>query len=177
MTVFVGVLLVLYFAAMVVGNLAVYHFGPQAAPFTGFLLVGFGNVVERMLQDIWTDEKQMTRRMIALFLAGSILSAVLVPASFRVSLGSVIGFFLSGLVGAAFYARAPIKDKRRRHDLANIIESVLDTLLFLGISFGLGDWSIWFIVYVQIMVKIAGSSVWTTLLVSNKNTQPAEAGA
>lgn len=158
--IYATVLVLVFLAAVVISNIVATRYGAIVTPYTAFLLVGLGMIIRKVLQNLWTGD-QLVKRIGALILIGCALSWLVVRDAGMVALGSAVGFLVSGTIGSIGYAKLKGSEPKRR-GWSNIIEAVIDSLLFIAIAFG---WPPNFhVVYAQIMAKVAGGVFWALIL-------------
>jgi queuosine precursor transporter len=154
-------LVALYLAAIVAANLSVTYFGAGALGVTAFLLIPFDLCARDLLHEQWQGHK-LTFCMGLLILAGSVLSFVVSPASFRVSLGSALAFGAGAIVDTGVYAMAHALRRFWKMNLSNLFSSVTDSLIFPLVAFGGTTFNL---SAGQALAKFCGGLFWSSLFV------------
>lgn len=96
-------LVVSYLIILVCANLAVYVTGQVALLLTGLILVPFDFAIRVRLQEAWTGPG-LWGRLLALMVAGGLLTVLALPDAHQVALASVAAFAAGSLLGAWTYA-------------------------------------------------------------------------
>lgn len=153
----------LYLSAIVVANLSIVYFGPQAAIWNAFILISLDLTSRDALHERWHN-RQLWPKMLALIGTGSLLSWWLNADAARIAIASFAAFALAGLSDAIIYQLLGDKSKLLKMNGSNVVSSIVDTIVFVLIA-GLPLW----IIPAQIVAKIAGGFFWSLLLISIRN--------
>lgn len=151
---------VVYLAAIVIANLTVARFGPSVAVVNAFLWIGLDLTLRDKLHDAW-DGRRLAPKMIALIMAGSLLSYALNRQAGPIALASFAAFSASGIVDATAYHL--LKNRRRmiRVNGSNIPSALTDSLIFPALAFG---GFLPAIVAGQFVAKVTGGFVWSIVI-------------
>lgn len=147
-----------YLGAIVIANLSVVYFGPPAAIWNAFFLIGFDLVARDGLHEVWQG-RYLWPKMLALIAAGSLLSWWLNADAGRVALASFAAFSLAGGSDAIIYAILGKQNRLVKMNGSNFISSIIDSFAFVLIA----DLPL-FIIPAQIAAKISGGFIWSLLL-------------
>lgn len=147
-----------YLFAAVAANLAVYHFGPWALPFTAFVLIPFDLVARDALHERWEASGRVWMRMAGLVLAGSFLSVLVNLEAHRVALASFLAFAAAGAVDTIVYAVLRGQPRLARMNTSNVFSSVTDSIVFPLVAFGVFDLAL---LFSQSTAKILGGALWS----------------
>jgi hypothetical protein len=152
-------LVLLYLAAIVAANWSVSHWGPRAAVYNAFVLIGLDLVARDRLHDAWAG-KWLWPRLAALILTGSLLSWAVFQADGRIAVASAVAFGCAGLVDAVLYQLTLRWDWFRRSNFSNLGGAAADSVAFQTIAFG---WN-FPLIFAQFTAKVAGGLVWSFIL-------------
>ena len=147
-------LIAAYLAAVVAANLSVTFFGPASAPVNALLFIGLDLTARDRLHAAWAG-RGLKWKMGLLILLGSLLSALLNPASARVSAASAVAFLAAGATDSLVYHRT---GSVRRSNLAG---AAVDSLLFAPLAFG-GVLPL--VCAGQFGAKVLGGELWARVL-------------
>ena len=150
----------LYLIAIIAANLSVAYFGAASTIINAFLFIGLDFTVRDALHERW-HRKHLTRNMILLIGAGSLLSWVLNKDTGPVALASFVAFALSGLVDTVVYQLLNRYPKLVKINGSNLFSSAADSIAFPTIAFGGFLPSV---VLGQFAAKVIGGYVWSLLL-------------
>lgn len=151
-------LLGLYLLAIVAANLSIVYFGPQAAIWNAFLLIGLDLTARDRLHEQWQGPA-LWPRMLILIATGSLLSWWLNADAARIALASFLAFALAGLSDAIIYQLLGDKSRILKVNGSNVVSAIVDTIIFVLIA-GLPVW----IIPGQIAAKIIGGFLWSFIL-------------
>jgi uncharacterized PurR-regulated membrane protein YhhQ (DUF165 family) len=160
----VPLLVLVYLAAIVAANLSVNHWGPKAAIYNAFLLIGLDFTTRDALHDAWNP--YIIRNMSILIISGSLLTYVIgillfdVNAS-RIAIASAVAFFAAGFTDAFTYHLFRFMPWYERVNRSNIFASAVDSLVFPVIAFSSFTFAVSFSLFTA---KIAGGLVWSFVL-------------
>lgn len=153
-------MIVIYFAAIVVANLTVAHFGPWFSPINAFVLIGLDLVLRDRLHDRWAGNR-LALRMGALIIGAGLTSYLINPASGQIAAASCIAFIASGITDATVYQWLRNRGFMVRVNGSNIAGAAVDSLIFPTIAFGaLMPW----VVLAQFVCKVGGGALWSLVL-------------
>jgi queuosine precursor transporter len=154
-----------FLAAIVVANLSLNRWGPEAAIYNAFLLIGLDLVSRDRLHDLWRG--RVLRNMVLLILAGSVLSFVAGLALGegsqvgRVALASCVAFGLAASADAAVYHLLRDRQWYERVNQSNVAGAAVDSFAFVALwPFGF-DFTLAFTLFAA---KVAGGVVWSFVL-------------
>lgn len=162
------VAVITYFAAIIVANLSIAHFGPWVSPLNSFLLIGLDLSLRDHLHDRWKGAG-LWPRMLGLIIGAGIVSYLLNPAAGQIAIASAAAFTTAGLVNAAVYHRLLKLPFLTRANASNVPAAATDSLIFPAMAFGA-----WMpaIVALQFLAKAGGGFVWS-LLINRARSAPA----
>lgn len=149
-------LVLVYLAAIIAANWSVSHWGPRAAVYNAFVLIGLDLVARDRLHDAWRG-RWLWPRMAALIATGSFLSWAFFNTDDRIAIASAAAFAAAATLDALVYQAARRWDWFRRSNLSNIAGAAADSVVFQTVAFG---WSFPFI-FAQFTAKVAGGVVWS----------------
>jgi uncharacterized PurR-regulated membrane protein YhhQ (DUF165 family) len=152
-------LILVYLAAVVLANWSVSHYGPRAAVYNAFLLIGLDLVARDRLHDAWRG-KWLWPRMAALIAAGSALSYFAFGADGRIAVASCVAFAIAATLDAILYHLAAASPWLERSNISNIGGAAADSIAFQTIAFG---WS-FPLIFAQFTAKVAGGLCWSLIL-------------
>jgi hypothetical protein len=143
---------------IVAANLTVAWLGPWVTPINSLVFIAFNLTSKDSLQRRWGFDW----RMIALILAGSILSVLFSLSAWRIALASFAAFLLAGIGDALVFERLKQRGWLWQVNGSNVIGAALDSVLFLVLAFG---WPpMWAALGLQILAKIFGGFLWSLVL-------------
>lgn len=154
----------LYLASIVAANVAVAAFGPASVVVVAFLFIGLDLTVRDALHDRWRHD-HLWLRMVALIVAGGVLSYAVTPAAGSVAVASCVAFVAAGAADAAMYHLLGERSRRLRVNGSNVVAAGVDSLVFPTIAFGAFMPAI---VAGQWLAKVVGGAVWNELLVAGR---------
>jgi len=149
----------LYLVAIVAANLSVWYFGPEAAVYNAFALIGLDLTCRDVLHDLW--RRQLARNMALLIAAGSALSYVVNPGTARIALASCVAFGLAAVADSLAYHGLRGAQWYERVNGSNVVAAAVDSLVFPWIAFGS---FLWPIVFGLFTAKVAGGALWALVL-------------
>jgi hypothetical protein len=152
-------LVLAYLAAIVAANWSVSHWGPKAAVYNAFLLIGLDLVARDRLHDAWAG-RWLWPKMAALIAAGSALSYWAFGADGKIAVASCAAFALATTLDAIIYQAAHRLQWLERSNLSNIGGAAADSIAFQTIAFG---WS-FPLIFAQFTAKVAGGLCWSLIL-------------
>lgn len=129
-------LLVLYLGAIVAANRAVTVAGAWMAPVVAFGLIPIDLVVRDALHERWRH-RHLALHMGLLIVAGGALS--LLVAAPQVALASSVAFMCAATADTVVYAHILNRGgtRARARLRSNVVSSGVDSLVFVGLAFGL----------------------------------------
>jgi hypothetical protein len=158
-------LIAVYLAAIVAANLTVAHWGPTAAIYNAFFLIGLDLTTRDRLHDLWHG--RLLRNMAALIAAGSILSYLAGlwigtgPFVGRIALSSCAAFGCAATADAVVYHLLRDRGWYERVNQSNLAGAAVDSLVFVALwPFGF-EFTLAFTLFAA---KVAGGVVWSFLL-------------
>ncbi len=158
-------LVTVYLAAIVLANLSVAHWGPKAAVYNAFLLIGLDLVSRDRLHDAWHGH--LVRNMAGLIVAGSVLSYLAGiwlgtgPFVARIALASCVAFGAAATADALTYHVRRFRPWYERVNQSNIAGAAIDSLVFVAL------WPFGFqftLAFTLFAAKVAGGVVWSFVL-------------
>jgi queuosine precursor transporter len=150
----------IYFAAIVMANLSIAHFGPWVSPINSFLLIGLDLSLRDHLHDRWQGAG-LWPRMLGLIVGAGIVSYLLNPAAGQIAIASAVAFTAAGLVNAAVYHRLLRLPFLARANASNVPAAAADSLIFPTLAFGVLMPEI---VALQFLAKVGGGAVWSVMI-------------
>ena len=154
-----GMMVFVYLLAVVAANLTVAAFGSVSVLPVAFGFVGFTMVARDRLHDRWYKDG-LSWKMGTLVVAGGAISFLLNADALRVAVASSVAFAASEAVNAAVYA--PMLRRKwpwlARVNAGNVPNALVDSAVFIGITFGFLPW----LILGQVVVKVFGGFVWST---------------
>ena len=150
-----------YVTAAASANLLATHFGPAVVPFTSFALIGFVMVTRDALHDAWQG-RNLTLRLGLLIALGSLLSYLINADAARIALASAVAFGASETVNGVVYQPMLTRGVPwlARVNAGNLPNAITDSVLFVGLAFGL----LWWVIAAQVLAKVAGGFVWSLVI-------------
>ncbi len=152
-------LVAVYLAAICAANWSVTHWGPRAAVYNAFVLVGLDLVTRDKIHDAWAG-RWLWPRMGALVATGSILSYFVFGSGGRIALASAAAFACAATADALVYQAVHNLPWLERSNLSNVAGSAADSIVFQTAAFG---WSFPFI-FAQLTAKTAGGLCWSLIM-------------
>lgn len=147
-----------YLLAIICANLLTAWLGPWITPINALLFVAFDLTAKDKLQHKWG----FGWKLIALILAGSVLSVLFCLSAWRIALASFVAFLISGLGDAWVFEHLRAKGWLWQVNGSNAAGAFIDSFLFLAIAFG---WPpIWGAVALQALAKIFGGAIWSVII-------------
>lgn len=153
-------LIAAYLLAAVAANLIVFIFGPTVLPITAFFLIPFDLCARDALQERWKGNN-LRQRMIALILAGSILTAIINVGAYRIALASFTAFAIAGCIDWLVYTLMSRRHRLAKMNGSNVASSIADSIIFPAIAFGIFSVSL---SASQAASKIIGGVVWSFII-------------
>ena len=154
------ILVSIYLLAVVLANMLVVWFGPQAAFITAFLFIGLDLSLRDKLHDQWKGN-QLWWKMFVLICGGSAISILLNWNALPIALSSATAFLAAGVGDAIVYARLYKKKFIVRSNGSNIAGSVIDSIVFPTLAFGVFMPKI---ILGQFVAKFVGGFLWSLVL-------------
>jgi len=155
----------LYLGAIVLANYLITKYGQAALPFVSFCLIPFDLVARDLLQDQWSctpgPRYKLILKMALVILAGAILSWVTGTGSLKVNIASCLAFMVAGTIDALTYQWMIQYGRILRINGATLTAAITDSIIFVAIAFNEINW---YLVGLQIAMKVAGGFVWSLLL-------------
>lgn len=148
-----------YLAAIVAANLSVTAFGPAVSVVNAFVFIGLDLTSRDALHDRWGGD---WRRMAALIMAGSALSAVLNINALPNAVASCVAFGAAGIVDWLVYRRLFAAPRWARVNGSNLFSAAVDSIVFPALAFGFP--LLWPVVIGQFVAKVAGGALWSIVL-------------
>ena len=149
-----------YLVAIVVANLTLLWFGPQAAIINAFLLIGLDLSLRDKLHDQWHG-KHLWWKMLALICGGSAITMVLNWDALPIAIASATAFLAAGIGDAFVYTGLRKYRFLIRSNGSNVAGSALDSVIFPTMAFGVFMPEI---ILGQFIAKVAGGGVWSFIL-------------
>lgn len=162
-----------YLTAVILANLIVTAFGPEASIVTAFVLIGATLTLRDRLHDKWQG-RGLVYRMGALIALGSLLSYLVNQNAGPIALASFAAFAASETLDALVYQRLRRQAWFTRVNASNTLSAAVDSLVFPTIAFG---GLLWPIVLGQFVVKTLGGAIWSVLLRTKATKYAAVGGA
>lgn len=163
----------LYLVAIVAANLLVAQFGPSVTVVNAFVFIGLDLTTRDALHDRWHG-RHLWRNMIALILAGSVISALLNINAVPIAVASFAAFMAAGVVDTFVYIALGSRARLVRVNGSNVVSAAVDSLVFPALAFGFP--LLWGIVIGQLIAKVGGGFLWS-LILSRRRLALAEAEA
>lgn len=160
---------VVYVLAGAVANVLVSRFGPPSAPWVALVFVGLDLATRDALHERW-EGRGLWGKMLALVVAGSLLSAATTPGSARVAVASALSFGACGAVDAVVYAAWSSPSRVRRANASNVVSALVDSLLFPLLAFGALSVGLFL---GQVFAKVVGGLVWSFVLLRREEVEHA----
>jgi queuosine precursor transporter len=158
-------LILLYLGAFATANIAINEFGPSAVPIVSFLLVGFIITTRDVLHERWTGDG-LVWRMAALVAGGGALSVALNIEALPIAIASMVAFTASETANALVYH--PMLQREvpflARVNLGNVVNAVVDSVLFVTLAFGF----LLPIIALQVAAKILGGALWSSVYAASR---------
>ena len=149
-----------YLIAIVVANLTLLWFGPQAAIINAFILIGLDLSLRDKLHDQWHGTN-LWLKMLALISGGSIITIALNWEALPIAIASSTAFLVAGIGDALLYMRLRKYRFLIRSNGSNIAGSALDSVIFPTMAFGVLMPEI---ILGQFVAKVAGGAIWSFIL-------------
>lgn len=153
-------LVLLYLAAIVAANVLTAHFGPPAAIYNAFALIGLDLITRDRLADFWGTSRWA--KQAALILAGALLSYAATSGAHKVAVASAISFACAEVGEALLYWVLRRRVWLERANVSAWLGAAIDSLVFPTLAFGGFVWSTSF---GQFAAKVAGAVVWSLVIV------------
>lgn len=154
------ILVALYLAAIIVANLIIAHFGPEATIITAFLFIGLDITARDRLHESWQG-RSLWLKMTALVAAGSLMSWLVNHAAGTIAIASLVAFAASGAADTLTYHALRHRAWAVKVNGSNVISAAVDSLVFPTLAFG-GFLPL--VVSGQFLAKVAGGAVWAAIL-------------
>lgn len=150
----------IYLLAVVLANMIILWFGPQAAIITAFLFIGLDLTLRDKLHDQWQG-KHLWLKMLALICGGSAISIALNWDVLPIALASAAAFLCAGIADSLVYAELRKKRFLIRANGSNVAGSAVDSIVFPTLAFGAFMPEI---VLGQFVAKFVGGFLWSLVL-------------
>ena len=150
----------IYLLAVVLANMIILWFGPQAAIITAFLFIGLDLTLRDKLHDQWQG-KHLWLKMLALICGGSAISIALNWDALPIALASAAAFLCAGIADSLVYAELRKKRFLIRANGSNVAGSAVDSIVFPTLAFGAFMPEI---VLGQFVAKFVGGFLWSLVL-------------
>jgi len=151
---------IIYLLAIVTANLTLLYFGPIAAIYNAFILIGLDLSLRDRLHEEWGGN-QLWLRMGALILTGSTITVLLNLDAMQIAIASAVAFGVASLGDALVYHLLKRKHYLLKANGSNVVGSALDSLIFPTLAFGVLMPEI---VLGQFAAKFIGAALWSLLL-------------
>lgn len=159
-----------YLAAIVIANLSIAHWGPQAAVYNAFLFIALDLTTRDKLHDLWRG--RLLRNMALLIATGSALSYLmglwLGKGDFvgQIALASCIAFGAAAVADGLLYHLLRNRPWYERANQSNIAGAAVDSAVFIGL---LAMWTpipgfTFTLAFTLFAAKVAGGVVWSFVL-------------
>ena len=152
-----------FITVMVAANLTVAHLGPWASPVIAFFFVGVSMVARDVLHDSWHGRTHFVARMGAMTGLAGVLAWAINPAAGRIAVASALALVASAVVETVTFSRLIHRPWMVRSNGSNLPGSIVDTVVFTTVAFGVG-WPIVAVMVAQGGMKVAGGFVWSLSL-------------
>mgnify|MGYP000030828572 CR=1 FL=1 len=149
----------IYLGAIVLANLLITAFGPDAVIPVAFLLIGLDLTARDQLHEAWRNDN-LVLKMGALIAVGSILSWLLNRNAGPVAVASFVAFAATATVDALVYHRLGNYPRWLRINGSNVPSAAVDSLLFIRLAFGT---FLWPQIVGQFLAKTLGGLLWSLL--------------
>ena len=149
-----------YLIAIVLANLTLLWFGPQASIINAFILIGLDLSLRDKLHDQWHG-KNLWLKMLALICGGSAITVALNWDALPIAIASATAFLAAGIGDALLYARLRKYRFLIRSNGSNVAGSALDSVIFPTMAFGVFMPEI---ILGQFVAKVAGGAIWSFIL-------------
>ena len=150
----------IYLVAIVLANLTLLWFGPQASIINAFILIGLDLSLRDKLHDQWHG-KNLWLKMLALICGGSAITVALNWDALPIAIASATAFLAAGIGDAILYARLRKYRFLIRSNGSNVAGSALDSVIFPTMAFGVFMPEI---ILGQFVAKVAGGAIWSFIL-------------
>lgn len=150
----------LYLLAVVLANLSAAYFGPQATIINAFLLIGLDLTARDKLHDKWKNNN-LVLKMLALILAGSVISFVINQNAIVIGIASAIAFASAAVSDTLVYNALFSKPRLQRINASNVVSAFVDSIVFPTVAFGAFMPAI---VAGQFLAKVVGGFLWSLVL-------------
>jgi uncharacterized PurR-regulated membrane protein YhhQ (DUF165 family) len=154
-------LVCLYLIAIVLANLSVAKFGPNATILNAFLFIGLDLSSRDKLHEAWKG-KGLFWKMVLLIAVGSFLSWLLNKNAGPIAIASLVAFAASASTDTMIYSLLHSRPHFVKINGSNILSAAVDSVLFPALAFGfplLFSVMIW-----QFIAKVLGGFVWSIVL-------------
>ena len=153
-------MILIYLLLIIAANLSAAQFGPSVIVVNAFLLIG-GTLTARDALHVRWAGRSMALKMVLLISAGGALSALLNAGAGRIAAASLVAFALSETMDSLVFHRLQSRPWMIRANGSNIAASIVDSLVFPTLAFGV--FMPW-IILGQVVAKIGGGYVWSRAL-------------
>lgn len=161
------IIVAVYLAAAVLANLLIAWLGPQATPYVAFALIGLDLSSRDLLHERWGrgGRAALVRRMGALVVGGSLLTAAVNVDATQIALASLVAFVLAGASDTVVYELMKQASAAKKMNVSNVAGAAMDSAVFPLIAFGAFDASL---SGKQFAAKVVGGAMWAYFLARRK---------
>lgn len=152
-------MVIIYIMVSILANVMLSNFGAIMIPINSFFLISIDMVLRDRLHDKWKGDN-MWLKMAMLILISGTLSNLFFNVEGIIAIASFSAFFVSSMINAFVYNLLISKTWMVRSNLSNVVGSIVDSLLFPLIAFGVlfGD-----LIIMQLIAKLTGSFFWSNI--------------
>jgi queuosine precursor transporter len=168
----VAVLVAVYLAAIVAANLITARYGPAAAVYNAFALIGLDLITRDRLADFWGTTRWV--KMALLIATGSALSYLIAQDARSVAEASAISFACAETGEGLLYHLLRHRQWVQRANTAAWLGAAIDSLVFPTLAFG---GLVWSTSVGQFTAKTAGALLWSAVIVRVRPARRARAEA
>jgi hypothetical protein len=149
-----------YIGSVVLANLFVAKFGPNASILSAFALIGATLTLRDRIHEDMARTGRLWRMGVLILIAG-LISAAFSWAAARIALASMIAFIVSEGVDALVYHRLRPRPWMVKANGSNSVSAAVDSILFPTLAFGS---LLPLVVLGQFLAKTLGGAVWSWAL-------------
>ena len=149
-----------YLLAIILANLTLLYFGPQASIINAFILIGLDLSLRDKLHDQW-EGKHLWLKMLALICGGSAITVALNWEALPIAIASATAFLAAGIGDALLYMKLRNYKFLIRSNGSNVAGSALDSIIFPTMAFGVFMPEI---ILGQFIAKVGGGAIWSFIL-------------
>jgi hypothetical protein len=154
-------LVCLYLIAIVLANLSVAKFGPNATIINAFLFIGLDLSSRDKLHEAWSGNG-LFWKMVLLIAVGSFLSWLLNKDAGPIALASLVAFAASASTDTIIYSILQSRSRFIKINGSNLFSAAVDSVIFPALAFGfplLFSVMLW-----QFVAKVLGGFIWSIVL-------------